>query len=519
MICYKCGQQLPEGSEYCFRCGTIFVSEPAPQPVAEPVIPVEPEQPPYGQADAGPVFMEEEPTPLKKSGKLRWILIGVAGFLTLAILVGVLAWVLIGGSPEAKLLKAAKGSGEQLELLLADSPEFLKLVENATTLSGDRTMTTKTVSEYEMRGVYSLRSELTYRVDQSLSTKQYRLQFESATSIESAQMPEMNMDNRSSFEIYADEQELILSAPGMVEGAYSLPMDQLGEKLLASELGKLLLEELEADEETLRIIELLDIDLFFLQGAELKELCPNEYQRFMDSLTVEESDTVIVNAENADKVYRIGMDLDALADLILAYEAYAIDAALGQGLYLELEDDLEEINEGISQLREYELVAYAGIRGGNLIAAQLQFNGEEAHTATFVLCGSGNIWEEFVLYADEELVLEGGFRSDEEGFRFSVEADGEEFALECRDRDREIEMSFGGEDLLTWSFSTEEGGYEISYEMEIEDSHTAYSMTVEPVKPIEKPQGARDLLTMTMEELEDLAEELVGPLSGGGMGL
>ena len=456
-------------------------------------------------------YTEDAPVaPAPKKGKKKLILLIVAAVLALALIVGGVIFAVAYNSPEAKLLRAAKGSGEQLELMLANSPEFLKLVENATALSGDRTITTKTISEAELSGLYSSRSEITYRVDQSLSTKQYRLQVESEILLEAADYPELNTDAHSIFEIYADEQELILSVPEEVEGAYSLPMDHLGEKLLDSELGDLLLEELEPDEETLRIIELLDIDLFFLHGSELKELCPDEYQRFMDGLTVEKSDTAIVNAENTDQVYRIGVDMNALVDLILAYEEYAIDAALGQGLFLELEDDLEEINEDISQLREYELVAYAGVRDGNLIAAQLQVNGEESHTATFILCGSGNIWEEFVLYADEELVLEGGLCSTEEGFRFSAEADGEVYTLECRDREREVEIPLSDMDPLTWNFSTENGGYEISYEMESEEFHTVYSMTAEPVGKIEKPEGARELFSMTVEELESLAEDLMG---------
>lgn len=551
MFCFKCGKALPDDARFCTVCGAAM-AEPAlapaeapaaAEPVAEPVAASEvtetvaetseateapaetvtPEAPTndaeapapeesanYAAPSCVPYTEDAPVAPAPKKGKKKLILMIVAAVLALALIAGGVVFAVAYNSPEAKLLRAAKGSGEQLELMLANSPEFLKLVENATALSGDRTITTKTISETELSGLYSSRSETTYRVDQSLSTKQYRIQVESYMSLEAVDYPEMNMDNHRIFEIYADQQELILSVPEEVEGAYSLPMEHLGEKLLDSELGDLLLEELEPDEETLRIIELLDIDLFSLYGSELKELCPDEYQRFMDGLTVEKSDTAIVNAENTDKVYRIGVDMNALVDLILAYEEYAIDAALGQGLFLELEDDLEEINEDISQLREYELVAYAGIRDGNLVAAQLQVNGEESHTATFILCGSGNIWEEFVLYADEELVLEGSFCSNEDGFRFSAEVDGEVYTFECRDRDREVEISFSDIDPLTWNFSTENGGYEIFYEMEIEESHTVYSMTAEPIGKIEKPEGARDLFSMTVEELEDVGEDLIG---------
>ncbi len=529
MFCTKCGNQLPDGSRFCTSCGAALdaapVVEEIPVPAAEDTYsePVAWEEPavveeaapveePATVEEAAPVYIPQEQPVEKKSGKKRIVLIAVAAAVAVALLIGVIALIGAVGSPEAKLAKAAQKSGAEMEELLGNSDNFVKMLDHAKALSEEGELTAKL--DYSMdetnEGYYSMSQGLSLQLSSSKNDKEFAVSGTFESKFSYPDYPEYGYDESYEFVAYASEKEFIASVPDVLDDAYSLPLKNLGEQLFESDLGGLLEDEL--DDEALDILENLDVNLFADTGRKAFEKAyPDEVEDFMDSLVVEKSDEEIPNADEDLKVYSVEWDMGALADMLVAYELFGMEATLGEGTKDYVDDIVDELEDAFSELEDYEIVAYAGISKGCLTALHLEIDdGYDDYSVTVVLEGKDNIWEEIVIYADEEEVLSGGFEMTGDGFEFSMEdADyGEELLIVCDDAACELTVEFDGEELAVIGYGAEEKGCQISYEYEDGSDSISVTASIVPMEKIEKPEDAINILELDEDELYDLVEEI-----------
>ena len=519
MFCTKCGNQLPEGSRFCTSCGAQLEAAPVAEETsvpeventyAEPAVweegtPAEEAAPVYGEE---PQAAEEQPAE-KKSGKKRIVLIAVAAAVVLALLIGVIALIGAVGSPEAKLAKAAQKSGAELEELLGNSDNFVKLLDNAKALSekGEVTMKLDYAMDDRFEGFYNMTQGVALQISCSQKSKELAVSGTIESTLDYPDYPEGGYDQSYEFVAYANEKELMASMPDVLDDAYSLPLKDLGAKLVESDLGALLEDELE--NEALDALECLDVNLFAdVNWDSFKKAYPDEAEEFMDSLVIEKTDEEIPNADEELKVYSITWDMEAYADMMVAYELYAFDALLGEGFCDNIDDIENELEDSFAELADYEIVVYAGISKGCLTAVHMEIDdGYDDYTATIVLEGKDNIWEDIVIYADDEEIMTGGFEQTDDGFELVLEADGEELVVECDDAACELIFSVDGEEIVL-EYGAENKGCQFLFEDDSDYGKTSVEVELLPMEKIEKISDPVNVLELSEDELEDLVTEI-----------
>lgn len=547
---------MPEGARFCTSCGAAAVVPAAPEvedtyekePVLqetvlpEEIVPVEEapfyeaapveEAPSYEAAPAWEAEPEAEPfyapaedeipaeealpaEPVeKKPGKKRFIFVAAAAAVVLVLLVSMIALIVAGSSPKAKLYKAAKKSGEQLTELMDNSDNFVAMVENVKTIYEEQELTLK--ANYSMNqeavGYYKMENNITLQLSASQKDKELSAKGSVVSNFEYPDYPEYGYSQNYGIELYADEKEVIAAMPDVLDDAYSLPLKKLGDKLFASDLGKLLEDEL--DDETIDALQKLDVNLFAETDWEAFEKAyPDEAKDFMDSLVIEKSDMEIPEAEGNLKVYSITWDMKDLSDLMVAYRLYTIEETLGEDILRELDDIEDELKDSMEGLEDYEIVIYAGIRKGYLTALNVEvYDGSEEHTVTFLLEGKDNLWESFTLYADGDKVMTGGIEMTRDGFEVEMKADGEKLVIECDDAACEFTISFDGEDVVL-GYGAENNGGQLFFEQEESSGKIAFSLELLPMERIREPEDAVDLLELSEAELEEIAEDLEDKLN------
>ncbi len=534
MFCTKCGKQLPEGARFCVGCGAAVVTaspaaeytEPACQQKNAPVEVLEQEAGVSpgeaaaweAQAETAPevpeYFPPEAEKPKKRSWKARLILLTVVALAVLALAVSLISVIRAAATPEAKLLRAARKSGQELTELMNSSGNFKAMMTNLAGLLEEEEYTVKLHSASAVSYGEDFSTEAGMELVLSSSRKERELQGSLEVSSSYSYSKYNRGDMTLTADFYANEEELILALPGAVEGSYSLPTEDLGEKLFDSALGDLLRERI--DRKTRKALECLDPDLFARpQWEDFQEACPAEAKAFTRSILLEKSEERIILAEGEPEVYSLSFDLEAFAVMASAYQVYAAELSYGE----DMADHIDSLEDSARQLQEavegVEFVAYFGLQDGLLTAIHVEIWDEEDEQRSFTLLleGRDNIWEDFVLFGDKEELFHGGFEQTEDGFELYLEA-GEELVIICDDPACELLFRLDGEEL-TLDFAGEEGGCQIYFDssdsygvMGDEGSTGSFAFEILPMEPIEKPEEATELLEMEEEELAELLEEI-----------
>lgn len=522
MFCPKCGKQMPDGSRFCTNCGEPF-AQPEPQPVY--VEPAPYEEPMYAEEtvllseDEFPAqqtahFAPEEPQAPKapKSKKTLAIILGAVGVVLLAAAVLIVCSL---SSPKATVLRAFGKSGSELEKLFESSENFSAFMEHLEGIAetGEFGLSV----DYELEMLYdgdTYSSSITMqggRTDKELGIYYEMSEVSTDTYYNTTERQE------AAISLYADKDELCISLPDVLDDSYSLPLKKLGQKLMDSDLGDLLLDEMDDDAE--EILETLDVDLFAdLSWDAFKKYDSKTAKALENSLEIEKSSKRIPEADRDLKVYCITVDTDALVDVVEPYYEFYFKSVLGDGSEEYVDDILKEmeLDELTEILEDVELEVYVGIGGGCVKALHIvaEVDGDE-ESVTVLLDGKDNIWEDILVYADEELTAEITIEPDRDGFELTVDADGEEFIVLCDDSAGELSFEADGEELFALEYGAKDKGCQVIYQVEYEyDSDWfsyAYSMDVSvelsPKATVEKPKKSVNLLELDEDELEDLLDE------------
>ena len=554
MFCTKCGNALPDDARFCTVCGAAMAApavapaeapataEPAAEPVAAPeATAAVAEAPEVTEAPAEAVtpetltndveapapeesvnyaapscvpYTEDAPVALApKKGKKKLILLIVAAVLGLALIVGGVLFVLAYTSPAAKVARAFSKTSDAFKQVTEDAETFRTAIDNLSNLEDGMTFKLDLNVNTSMEGYFSSDSHYFLQMDRNMNDRELfsRIQLSSSFTTPEA-MLWANSESEVEITAYANDKYMMASMPGIVDGYYSLPQEQLGEKLLDSALGELIADKI--DDEAVEQLKELDIDLFPEEEEikSIKEICPKEYAALIDSIQIEAVDSEIPYGETSEEVYLITWDMDALINLLMAYE----DAYYAQYPVEAIQEAMDDVYDFLEKL---DMEVYLGVVDGYLVAMHLDIDYEgENHTATVRLEGNGNIWEEFSIFADGEEGLTGSFSSTGSGFELSLVAEGEELLLECDDALDELTLSLDGEELCTISYDAENSGCSVTYEYVQSETDFSGKIRVKveflPVEEIEAPAEVTDLLTLNEDELYDLADEISDALSG-----
>lgn len=554
MFCTKCGNALPDDARFCTVCGAAMAApavapaeapataEPAAEPVAAPeATEAVAEAPEVTEAPAEAVtpetltndaeesapeenanyaapscvpYTEEAPVaPTPKKGKKKLILLIVAAVLGLALIVGGVLFVLAYTSPAAKVARAFSKTSDAFKQVTEDAETFRTAIDNLSNLEDGMTFKLDLNVNTSMEGYFSSDSHYFLQMDRNMNDRELfsRIQLSSSFTTPEA-MLWANSESEVEITAYANDKYMMASMPGIVDGYYSLPQEQLGEKLLDSALGELIADKI--DDEAVEQLKELDIDLFPEEEEikSIKEICPKEYAALIDSIQIEAVDSEIPYGETSEEVYLITWDMDALINFLMAYE----DAYYAQYPVEAIQEAMDDVYDFLEKL---DMEVYLGVVDGYLVAMHLDIDYEgENHTATVRLEGNGNIWEEFSIFADGEEGLTGSFSSTGSGFELSLVAEGEELLLECDDALDELTLSLDGEELCTISYDAENSGCSVTYEYVQSETDFSGKIRVKveflPVEEIEAPAEVTDLLTLNEDELYDLADEISDALSG-----
>lgn len=542
MFCTKCGNALPDDARFCTVCGAAMAApadapteapataEPAAEPVAAPEVteavaapeavaeapeavevptePLAPEALPndeqasvaeesvnYAAPSCVPYTEEAPVAPAPKKGKKKLILLIVAAVLALALIVGGVIFAVAYNSPEAKLARAFDRTGEALSEITAKAETFRGILGNLSRLKDGKTV--ELGVEIEDPSMTAM--DISLRVDQDMKNKQLYVDINGST-IEPY-----------NFSIYADQEQLIASVDGL-DTNYSLPLENFGEKLYDSDLGLLLEEEL--DPEVMDILYELDIDLFRTNDfSDIKETCPEEYEAFVDSIVIEKADVPTLLAADLDHYYHVTWNMEAIGDLIGAYYSASEQNAFGTDKVASMDAlDLEELK---ADLADMEVSLYFGEYDGMLTDFSLEISDEyETHSLALSLRGRDNIWEDFTLYADDEVEVTGGFTATRNGFALSMNNVGSELLLNFDDADGELTIEGNDEEVAILYYSDEDEGMRITYVIPNLPIGAEWFLSVRPVEQIEKPAEAIDVLSLNEDELYDLYRELMGFMLG-----
>ncbi len=537
MFCTKCGNALPDDARFCTVCGAAMAepavafteapaaAEPAAEPVAAPEAteavaeapevteaPAEAVTPETLTNDAEESASEENANyaapscvpytgdapvaPAPKKGKKKLILLIVAAVLALALIAGGVIFAVAYNSPEARIARAFNRTGEALSEITANAETLRGILDNLSRLKDGKTVELGA----EIEDLDMTNANISIRADQDMKNKQmhFGLYFADAT-------------ETHSLGIYADQEQLIASVDGL-DANYSLPLENFGEKLRNSDLGLLLEEELDPD--VMDILYELDIDLFRTNDfSNIKETCPEEYEAFVDSIVIEKADVPTLLAADLDHYYHVTWNMEAIGDLIGAYYSASEQNAFGTDKVASMDAlDLEELKEDLADM---EVSLYFGEYDGMLTDFSLEISDEyETHSLALSLRGRDNIWEDFTLYADDEVEFTGGFTATRNGFALSMTNYGGELLLNFDDADGELTVEANDEEVAILYYSDEDEGMRITYVIPYVPIDAEWFLSVRPVEQIEKSAEAVDVLSLTEDELYDLYRELMGFMFG-----
>lgn len=450
----------------------------------------------------------------KKKSKSMLLITIVAAVLVAAVLASCVLFFVRAASPEVRLLRAVNSSKEDLAEITSNAKTFNAMAAQMKAYE-DGTSTTTSYLTNKSDEFFSESSHITVTTHRDYVNHRLLVDGELSVSTMYEDYEELNSDVKLEYQIYADTESLVLSLPNLLDDSYKIPTDRFGEKLLDSELGELITEDM--DEETVELLRALDIDLATLMDPKWTELCPEEYQLFVDSIAIEKSEQTIPNAEGIEQVYVLKFDMTALRELVLATVKQFIISSIGdvfESLPEEVPEDLQEsVDEAKETMESLECTVLLGVGDGKLKAlyTEVKYN-DETHDMTLLLAGTENVWEDILLYADGEMVLEGGFVKKKDGFNVTMEVKGEKLTVVVDDMAQEVEIKQYGKKPVTWNYDVKEDLVTLSYKLSDTETELDYSMEIRPLEEIDVPEDCVDLLSLTEEEWGELGKELVEAL-------
>ncbi|MGN1306554.1 MAG: zinc-ribbon domain-containing protein [Faecousia sp.] len=537
MYCSHCGSALPEGSVFCPHCGVKIntadqpvpelpitgaampaapsiaeeASVPADAPVAEE-FPTQGETPfaaevpaPYASpategnpgsdafpaAEGTPFDAGIAPAPLpRKRSRKRLVFSLIAAVLVLALLAGGMVYAFVLNTPEARLLRALENTGEALEDVFARCKNLNALAARGGELSAS--------------GKLSYALELSS--DSGYQPFSYKLCAD--TDLENKQLGgslDFTVDDAIppiQLQFYLDEESFVLGLPQLLDGVYSIPMKDFGKKLLASPLAKL------AEIEDSDALSELSFNFFAeISWDDFREQYPEETAAFLDSIQIEESDEVIPKAEDGLEVYSLRVDWQCADALLHAYMEYSICALYGTDALL-TQMDFEEIDNAFAALDDAASYLLIGINDDNCISALYLTDEAQTYTATLLLEGRQNLWNDVTLLVDGKTVATACLQSTADGFQFEIEAEDTTLTIACDDAEGLLTFAASGRSSAMQEFRYEltDGGLHIYTVSPAEDFR--FDLRLLPLQQIDKlSDEPTDLFSVSTAKLQGIAME------------
>lgn len=559
MYCSHCGSLLSEGSVFCPQCGAKIKTSapPVPEsPMTEPLVsavspiveetstpvdvpaaeettalidapvteeasaeeapvpaapPVEGENPPLFAApaagnvpvsDVSPSAMEadfdagnEPAPPARKRNYKRLVFALVAAVLVLALLAGSLVYAFVLNTPETKLLRALKNTGEEFAENFEDCKNLHALAERGVELFESGQLTCDFELTYD-DGYEPINFKCQINCDEP--QKQVGATYEFSVD---SQIPTIQM------QFYLDEESLVLAFPQLLGDAYSVPMKDFGKKLLASPLAEL------AEIEDSELLSELSFDPFADKGLEdFREQYPEEISAFLDSLQIEASDETIVQAQDGLDVYSLRVDWMRTYDLIQAYMRYSYRAVYGTDAILteSMLGDMDDVFEELDGEKCYFLI---GIDDDNCIGAVCMTDGEREYEIVLLLEGKQNLWDDIAVYADGEKAGTASLQRTEVGFRCEIMAEDTTLSIECNDAEGVLTFSASDSPFETQGirYGSADGGLHFNAVSPDGDSH--FDMRLLPLQGIDKLSDEPiDLFSASKAKLQGLIMEFYSNL-------
>lgn len=417
MFCGKCGAILPQNAVMCPVCGAA---------------------------------VDTTKLPKQPKSKKKLIMKIALIVLAVALVVGVVAFIIIQNSPLMQIKNAAENSFDEFREALGEGGEdfntMLDIIEeaaddNAYTANLELSQSNSWYDEYwddwdeewyEYGGETSNSVSINLNYDgdaEEMSAevryKTYYYYFDD----------EYDEEEEESHYIegcfYADDEELLLYIEDLDDEVYCIPLADFGEKFSDSDLYD------EVSRDARNELEELDVNLFADTSIkEFKSAYDDVYDSFMDSANIEKTDEDIPGVDSDDmKVYRADIDPEEAMDFAGYYAVFGIEQLFGEDALEDYKDEiLYNYEYNADRFSDYDITLYAGIDDGNLVALSVVWdNGRHEYFVTLSLEGDDNIWDEFYVYygedGDVEDEISGGIESKKNGFEIYFEVYGETCSL------------------------------------------------------------------------------------------
>lgn len=489
MNCKHCGAALPEDANFCGVCGNSQLAEApaaiseAPAGSAEATVvsvetPIVPAESPVSTPEAAP----EKP----KRNVKRLVITLVAAVLALAVIGCGVAFAMDYFSPESKLERALDATGDALEQLFDGCTNLTTGLNNIADLAaGDTVGYTFTIGHNDLAGTPE---EISMHVDASTKANRYSVDFLA----DFLEYPQPLMVN-----VYFDAEELVLGFPGIWSDSYRLPLKDLAEALTDSALG------LAIDADTAEILESRTAALSDNATAALAE----SVEAILEDAVVEEVEHTIPGALKAEAVYSWTCSYSELFKLYLPTirESLQAEVASGSMTESELQEAMMSLNLAVSML-DSNLGVYFGVTDGKVTAFELNVMGQ---SFVFLLDGVSNPWESFRLIVVGEEILSGNITATSTGASLNLNVDDSVVGLSFNDAACTGTITCDGEALFTFTYGCAAGGFQFNSEIAENYEIITIDFSMEPGSEITKPADAINLLDLSEDELEALADQVI----------
>ncbi len=421
MFCGKCGAILPQNAAMCPVCGAAVDTTKLPK------------QP--------------------KSKKKRIVTIALI-VLAVALVVGLVAFLIINNSPLMQIKHAAENSYDEFREALGDGGEdfntMLDIIgeaadDNAYTANLELSQSESWYDEYwddwdeewypyggEISNSISIDLNYDGDAEEMSAEVRYKTYYYYFDDQYDEEEEESHLIEGS---FYANDEELLLYIEDLDDEVYCIPLADFGEKFSDSDLYD------EVPRSTRDELEELDINPFAdTSFKKFKSVYDDVYDSFMDSASIEKTDEDIPGIDSDDmKVYRADIDPEEAMNLVGYYTVFGIEQLCGEDALDDYKDEiLANYEYDADRLSDYDFTLYAGIEDGNLVALSVVWdNGRREYFVTLSLEGDDNIWDEFYVYygddGDEVTMLSGGIESKKNGFEiYAEDRYGYTYSLTCK---------------------------------------------------------------------------------------
>lgn len=518
MFCPKCGNQVPDGVRFCPQCGSSLSEEKA-ETVSE-TLSSEPakffgsNEPDIGNSGE---YKFTPPAPVQKRKKpILPIIIGAVSVTVIAVVAVAVYLVLNVLSPKATVISAFTKSGMELGELFEDSENLYAFANNYGKISASKDYGV-TIEGSNKQTVLGNKINSTVMIEGNITKNSASFSYE-ATSASS------NKKQSIALNAYVDEKAVYFELPDNLDGSYSIPFDNIGNKLLDSPLCSSFKKQFSSEDE--EFLRKFDVNPFAdVSWSAFKKYDKDTVKSFEDSLIVEKSNKTIPNGDKNMKVYRITWDNGALAKVIESYKDFVLKTVYGfdsedLNSYFKYRYGSDYVKKGTGTdymefWEDLDLDVYVGIENG--LVKAIHFEGEsdgDDGNITCIFAGKGNTWERLKFYADGELIGEIKFKQKDDGFEIVFDFDGKATFV-CDDSERKLTFKTDS-DIFTVEYGAKDNGCQLNFKVTESDTDYGfeitnaleYSIALKPKAKVNKITDAKSITDMTDKELEDLSEEL-----------